>query len=295
MSLEDPVVLACAISGSLADRAQCPAIPYTPEDYAAEARRIVDEGGVHIHIHARHRDGTPSYEVEDFTAIHDAIRAEVDDAAIVNFSTGAVGVSVEKRIAYLRACLPEVAAVNMGSMNYAKYSSRRKEFVFEMVFANPFDEIIALLEAMRGLGIKPEHECFDLGHVGSLWPLIDMGILAPPLHADFVMGVLGGVPPTAANLAAMADNLPEGVPAHWGVIGISRAQWPMVAAALSLGGSIRVGLEDNLYLPNGEMARSNGDLVATGRQMIREAGRRPATVQEAQALLGLPSRALAGS
>jgi uncharacterized protein (DUF849 family) len=296
MSLEDPVVLTCAISGSLADRAQCPAIPYTPEDYAAEARRIVDEGGVHIHIHARHRDGTPSYEVDDFTAIHDAIRAEVSDAAIVNFSTGTVGVSVDKRIAYLRACPPEVAAVNMGSMNYAKYSSRRKEFVFKMVFANPFDEIIELLQAMRELGIKPEHECFDLGHVGSLWPLIDMGILAPPLHADFVMGVLGGVPPTAANLAAMADNLPEGVPAHWGVIGISRAQWPMVAAALSLGGSIRVGLEDNLYLPDGEMARSNGDLVATGRQMILGAGRRRATVEEARALLGLQSRALpAGS
>jgi 3-keto-5-aminohexanoate cleavage enzyme len=296
MSLEDPVVLTCAISGSLADRAQCPAIPYTPEDYAAEARRIVDEGGVHIHIHARHRDGTPSYEVEDFTAIHDAIRAEVGDAAIVNFSTGTVGVSVEKRIAYLRACPPEVAAVNMGSMNYAKYSSRRKEFVFQMVFANPFDEIIALVEAMREIGIKPEHECFDLGHVGSLWPLIDMGILAPPIHADFVMGVLGGVPPTPSNLAAMADNLPEGVPAHWGVIGISRAQWPMVAAALTLGGSIRVGLEDNLYLPDGEMARSNGDLVATGRDMIREAGRRPATVEEARGLLGIRSRALpAGS
>src|SRR6202046_5212705 len=98
MSLEDPVVLACAISGSLADRAQCPAIPYTPEDYAAEARRIVDEGGVHIHIHARHPEGTPSYEVDAFTAIHDAIRAEVGDAAIVNFSTGAVGVSVQKRL-----------------------------------------------------------------------------------------------------------------------------------------------------------------------------------------------------
>lgn len=291
MSVEDPVVLTCAISGTLADRAQCPAIPYTPEDYATEARRIVDEGGVHIHIHARHRDGTPSYEIEDFAAIHDAIRAEVGDAAILNFSTGTVGVSVEKRLAYLRACPPEVAALNMGSMNYAKYSPRRKEFVFKMVFANPFDEILELLTAMQELGIKPEHECFDLGHVGSLWPLIDMGALTPPLHVDFVMGVLGGVPPTAANLAVMADNLPVGVDAHWGVIGISRAQWPMVAAALSLGGSIRVGLEDNLYLPNGDMARSNGDLVATGRRMILEAGRRPATVEQARALLGITAPA----
>ncbi len=102
MSLEDPVVITCSISGSLANREQCPAIPYTPEEYAAEARRIVDEGGVHIHIHARTPDGAPSYEVEDFRAISDAIRGEVGDAAIVNFSTGAMGVPVAKRIAYLR-------------------------------------------------------------------------------------------------------------------------------------------------------------------------------------------------
>jgi 3-keto-5-aminohexanoate cleavage enzyme len=290
MALDDPVVITCSISGSLANREQCPAIPYTPAEYAAEARRIVDEGGVHIHIHARRPDGAPSYEVEDFQAISDAIRGEVGDAVIINFSTGAMGVSMEKRIAYLRAVRPEVAALNMGSMNYAKYSERRKEFVFKAVFANPFDEIIEFLEVMRELGIKPEHECFDVGHVGSLWPLIDMGVLDPPLHADFVMGVTGGVPPTARNLAVMADNLPDGKH-HWGVIGISRVQWTLVAAALTLGGSIRVGLEDNFYLPDGDMARSNGDLIAKARQMTIDAGRRPATVEEARALLHVPSRA----
>src|SRR5436190_16745638 len=248
MALDDPVVITCAISGTIANRDQCPAIPYTPEEYAAEARRIVDEGGVHIHIHARTREGGPSYEIEDFQAIKDAIRDEVGDAAIINFSTGTIGVPVAKRVAYLEACLPEVAALNMGSMNYAKYSAKRKDFVFKFVFANPFEEIIELLEAMRRLGIKPEHECFDVGHVGSLAPLVDMGLLLAPLHADFVMGVVGGVPATARNLAAMADNLPaaasrEDAPAHWGVIGISRDQWMLVAAALTLGGSIRVGLE----------------------------------------------------
>ena len=294
MSLEDPVVITCSISGSLANRDQCPAIPYTPEEYAAEARRIVDEGGVQIHIHARKPDGTPSYEVEDFRAIHDAIRAEVGDGVIMNFSTGAIGVPLDKRIEYLRAVPPEVAAVNMGSMNYAKYSRTRKDFVFKAVFPNPFDEIIELLKALNELGIKPEHECFDLGHVGSLWPLIDMGVLHPPLHVDFVMGVIGGVPPTARNMAAMADNLPEGRH-HWGVIGISREQWMLVASALTLGGSVRVGLEDNFYLPNGEMARSNGDLIAKARQMAEDAGRRPATVEEARALLGVRPRAEAAA
>jgi 3-keto-5-aminohexanoate cleavage enzyme len=290
MSVNEPAIITCAISGAIANRDQCPAIPYTPEEYGAEARRIVDEGGVHIHIHARTPDGAPSYEVEDFAAIRDAIRAEVGDAAIINFSTGTVGVPVEKRIAYLEACRPEVAALNMGSMNYAKYSRSRRDFVFKFVFTNPFDEIIELLEAMRRLGIKPEHECFDLGHVGSLAPLVDMGLLEAPLHADFVMGVVGGVPATARNVSAMADNMPEPigtVPHHWAVIGIGRDQWRMVAAALTLGGSIRVGLEDNFYLPDGEMARSNGDLVAKARQLTQDCGRRPATVEEARDMLGI--------
>jgi 3-keto-5-aminohexanoate cleavage enzyme len=113
-----------------------------------------------------------------------------------------------------------------------------------------------------------------------------MGLLDAPLHADFVMGVVGGVPATALNLAAMARNLPEGRH-HWGVIGIGREQWMLVAAALTLGGSIRVGLEDNFYLPDGRMARSNGELIAKARQMCEDAGRRPATVDEARALLGI--------
>ena len=288
MSVEDPVVLTCAISGVLANREQCPAIPYTPAEYAAEARRIVDEGGVMIHIHARTPDGRPSFEVENYRAIAEAIRAEVGDAAIVNFSTGAVGVSVQKRVAYLRECRPEVAALNMGSMNYAKYSRSRRDFVFKMVFANPFEEIVALLEAMNELHIKPEHECFDIGHVGSLEPLIHMGVLHPPLHVDCIMGVTGGIPPSARNLAAMVDNIPPG--SHWGVIGISRQQWLLVAAALTLGGSVRVGLEDNLYLPSGEMAGSNGELIAQARRMAEEVGRRPATVAEARAMLNIAQR-----
>ena len=294
MSVEDPVIITCAISGAIANREQCPAIPYAPEEYAAEARRVVDEGGVHIHIHARAPDGTPSYEVEDFLAIRDAIRDAVGDAVIVNFSTGTVGVPVDKRIAYLEAGRPEVAALNMGSMNYAKYSRSRKEFVFKFVFANPFDEIVELLEAMRRLGIKPEHECFDVGHVGSLAPLVDMGLLEAPLHADFVMGVVGGIPASARNLAVMAENLAQvprrvetGLEHHWSVIGIGRDQWSLVAASLALGGSIRVGLEDNFYLPSGNMARSNGDLIAKARQMTEDAGRRPATVEEARQLLGI--------
>jgi 3-keto-5-aminohexanoate cleavage enzyme len=288
---EDPCIITCSISGAVASREQCPAIPYTPDEYAAEAKRAVDEGCSMIHIHARTPEGVPSYEVEDFRAITEAILSAVDDV-IVNYSTGAIGVPVEKRIEYLRELRPDVAALNMGSMNYAKYSARRKDFVFKAVFENSFDTIIAFLTAMNELGIRPEHECFDSGHVANLDPLIDMGLLSEPLQIDCVMGVNGGIRPTPKNLVHMAEQVPGGAEGrnNWGVIGISRDQWRLVAAAAALGGNVRVGLEDNFYLPDGEMARSNGDLIARARRMVEDAGRRVASVAEARELLGTPKR-----
>jgi len=288
---EDPVIVSCSISGAVANREQCSAIPYTPEEYAAEARRIVDEGGSQIHIHARTPEGVPSYEVEDFRAITEAIRGEVDDV-IINYSTGAIGVPVAKRIEYLRELRPDVAALNMSSMNYAKYSKRRKDFVFKAVFENSFDTIIEFLRAMRDIGIKPEHECFDAGHIANLDPLLDMGLLSEPLQISLVMGVNGGIRPNARNVALMSDQIPGGPEGRnqWQVIGISREQWKLIGAALALGGNARAGLEDNFYLPNGEMAKSNGELIAKVRQMAEDMGRRAASVAEARELLGVPRK-----
>jgi 3-keto-5-aminohexanoate cleavage enzyme len=291
---EDPAIVTCSISGAVANREQCPAIPYTPEEYAAEAKRAVDEGATMIHIHARTPEGVPSFEIEDFRAITEAIRGAVDDV-IVNYSTGAIGVPIEKRIAYLRELRPDVAALNMSSMNYAKYSSRRKEFVFNTVFENSFDTIVEFLTAMNEIGIRPEHECFDSGHLANLYPLIDMGLLSEPLQIDCVMGVTGGILPTPRNLSHMADQVPGGPEGrnNWGVIGISRDQWRLVAASAALGGNVRVGLEDNFYLPDGSMARSNGDLIARARRIVEDIGRRVATVGEARELLGAPRRTAA--
>jgi 3-keto-5-aminohexanoate cleavage enzyme len=292
---EDPAVITCSISGTVANRDQCPAIPYTPEEYGEEARRAVEEGAVMIHIHARRPDGMPSYEIEDFRAITEAIRSQAGDDVIINYSTGAIGIPLEKRIAYLHELRPDIAALNMGSMNYAKYSRRRRDFVFKAVFENSFDTIVTLVEAMTELGIRPEHECFDSGHVANLDPLLDMDLLTEPLQISCVMGVTGGIRPTARNLAHLSDQIPGGAegPNNWGVIGVSRDQWRLVAAAAALGGNVRVGLEDNFYLPNGDMARSNGDLIAKARQMVEDVGRRPATVAEARAMLGVPGRAAA--
>ncbi len=290
--VDKPVIVTNSISGAVANRDQCSAIPYTPEEYAAEARRVVDEGAAMIHIHARTPDGTPSYEIEDFQAITQAILAEVDDV-IINYSTGAIGVSLEKRVDYLRALKPDVAALNMGSMNYAKYSKTRKDFVFGFVFENSFDTITTLLRAMNEEGIRPEHECFDSGHIANLDPLLDMGILSEPLQVSCVMGVTGGIRPNAKNLEHMRDQIPP-VDHNWGVIGVSRQQWELLEASLRLGGNIRVGVEDNFYLPDGTMVDSNGQLVAKAVEMVKESGRRVATVAEAREMLGTPKREVAG-
>jgi uncharacterized protein (DUF849 family) len=290
----DPVIISCSISGAIANREQCPAIPYTPEEYAAEARRAVDEGASQIHIHARTPDGVPSYEIEDFQAITRAILDEVGDV-IVNYSTGAIGVPIAKRVEYLRALTPDVAALNMSSMNYAKFSKRRNDFVFKAVFENSFDTIIEFLTEMRELGIKPEHECFDAGHVANLDPLIAMGLVTEPHQISLVMGVTGGIRPTTRNIPFMAEQIPGGpdTGANWQVIGVSRDQWKLLGTSLALGGNVRAGLEDNLYLPSGEMARSNGELIAKARQMAEDIGRRAATVAEAREMLGLKERSQA--
>jgi uncharacterized protein (DUF849 family) len=177
-------------------------------------------------------------------------------------------------------------------MNYAKYSRRRKDFVFKTVFENSFDTIIEFLTAMRELHVKPEHECFDAGHIANLDPLVDMGLLEEPLNVSLVIGVHGGIRPNARNVAMMADQIPGGPegPNNWQVIGISRDQWRLVGAALALGGNVRTGLEDNLYLPSGEMAKSNGELIGKARQMAEDVGRRAATVAEAREMLGVPRR-----
>lgn len=287
MGLENKVVLTCALTGIAANRAQCEAIPYTPAEIGEEARRAHEAGAAVAHIHAREDDGAPSFRKERYAEIMAEVRAR--SPVLINFSTGAIGIPMEDRVAHIRDLRPEIGALNMGSMNYAKFSAKRKEFVFDFVFQNPFKDIIFLLREMQAGGVKPELECFDLGHIGNCSPLIEMGLLRPPLQFSLIMGVLGGVPPTTRNLVAMVENLPAG--AAWEVIGISHLQWRLLAAGLSLGGNIRVGLEDNFYLPTGEMARSNGDLAAAGTRLARELGRQTASVDEAREMLALGARA----
>jgi 3-keto-5-aminohexanoate cleavage enzyme len=279
----DVVVLTCALTGVLANRKQCPAIPYTPEEIGEEARRAYEAGAVVTHIHARNDDGSPTFSPQVFARIKEEVRKR--SPILLNFSTGVLGDDIRDPVATIQQVRPQIAALNMGTMNYAKYSATKKSFVFDMVFENKYEKIIRFLKAMNEAGVKPELECFDSGHTAGIRPLLDMGILKEPLQFSFIVNVLGGIPPLVESLQLQTKIMPPG--SEWEVIGISHCQWRMLATALVLGGNIRCGLEDHLYLPNGDMAKSNGELCEVAARMTRDVGRRLATVEEARAILSL--------
>ncbi len=282
----DLCIITCALTGVLADRRQCPSIPYTPEEIGEEARRAYEAGAAVVHIHARTDDGKPTFAPATFARIREEVRKRCP--VILNFSTGTMLDDVSDQCTYIRESRPEIAALNMGTMNYAKYSAKRKAFVFDIVFPNTYAKIIRLLEAMNAAGVKPELECFDTGHTAGIAPLLDMGVLRPPLQFSFIVNVLGGIPPMIESLQLQTRIMPAG--SEWEVIGISACQWRMIAAALVMGGNIRCGLEDHFYLPDGTMARSNGELVEVAARMVRDVGRKVASVDQARAILGLGAR-----
>ena len=287
----DLCVITCALTGVLANRAQCPGIPYTPVEIAEEAKRAYDAGAAAVHIHARNDDGSPTFSPATFAKIKEEIEKRCP--IILNFSTGTILEDVSDQCQYIRESRPAIAALNMGTMNYSKYSEKRKSFVFDMVFPNTYGKIMKLLATMNESGVKPELECFDTGHTHGIWPLLDMGILREPLQFSFILNVLGGIPPTVESLQLQTKIMPAG--SEWEVIGISKCGWRMIGAALVLGGNIRAGLEDNLYLPSGEMARSNGDLIDVAARMCRDVGRKVATVDEAKKILALDAFAPSGA
>jgi 3-keto-5-aminohexanoate cleavage enzyme len=287
MTARDPdlCVITCALTGVLANRGQCAAIPYTPSEIADEAKRAYDAGASVVHIHARNDDGSPTFSPAVFARIKEEVQKRCP--ILLNFSTGTITEDVTEQTTTIRESRPDIAALNMGTMNYAKYSDKRKSFVFDMVFPNTYSKIQKMLTAMNEAGVKPELECFDAGHTQGITPLLDMGVLAPPLQFSFIVGVLGGIPPLVESLQLQTKIMPAG--SEWEVIGIGRCGWRMAATALVLGGNVRVGLEDNFYLPSGEMARSNGDLVEVAARMTRDVGRKVATVEQAREILAIDS------
>jgi 3-keto-5-aminohexanoate cleavage enzyme len=268
----DPVVITVAPSGAEVTRDQTPYLPVTPEEIADEVVRSAAEGAAVVHIHARGDDGRPSTEPDVLRRIRDLIRERVD--VVINMSTGAeVGMTHHDRIRVLDA-EPEIASLNLGSMNFG-----------DLLFDNPPDLIRALATRMRDERVRPELEAYDVGMVATAERLLAEELLVEPLLYNFVMGVPGGIPPTAANLLTMLANRPQ--PGPWTATGIARHELPLGTLATVLGGHVRVGFEDNIYLRRGELAKSNADLVTRARRIAEELERPVATPDEARRILGV--------
>jgi 3-keto-5-aminohexanoate cleavage enzyme len=283
----EPAVVTCALTGVLTDPAQHP-VPVTPEQMAAEAKAAWDAGATVVHLHYRRQEPgmgrLPSWEPQVAKDIVDAVRAACP-GLLINSSTGVVGDDLSGPLAVLDAVRPEIAALNAGSLNYLKVRSDGRWAWPPMLFDNPVPKVERFAQKMHELGITPECECFDTGIVRSVAMFQEVGLLRAPVHVSLVMGVESGMPADPRWLPLLLEHLPAG--ARWQTIGIGRREvWPLHQRAAELGGDVRTGLEDTFYLPDGERASSNGQLVAALVKLLRDVGREPATPAQARAAYG---------
>lgn len=270
----NPALLTAAIVGAETTRAQNPALPITAQEIGVEAARCQEEGASVLHLHVREPDGRPSQSRELFARAIEEIRKRSD--LIIQTSTGgAVGMSAQER-AQPVALRPEMATLNCGTLNFG-----------DEVFENPFPVMRELARTIRDAGVVPELELYELGHFDNALVLEREGLLSRPFHVQFVLGVRGGLQPSEARLRFLVSELPEGT--HWGVAGIGRHQLPLVRLGLELGGNVRVGLEDNVYLRKAVLASGSWALCREARLIADQTGRALATPAEARRLLGLRS------
>ncbi|MBM4396717.1 MAG: 3-keto-5-aminohexanoate cleavage protein [Deltaproteobacteria bacterium] len=270
---DTPLVITAAICGAEVTKDQCPAVPYSADELAAEAERCFAEGARVIHLHVRRPDGTPTQDRETFRAAIDAILARVPEAIIQPSTGGAVGMTVEERTAPLDLD-PVFCSLTTGSCNFGNE-----------VFVNTFPVVEAIAGKARAHGTRVEIEVFDAGFVDNALALVKRGVLEPPLHFDFVLGVPGAMTGTEDRLAFLLSTIPAG--STWTVAGIGRFELPLARASIARGGHVRVGLEDNVFVSRGVQAKGSWELVRLVAAMAADAGRPIATPAEARSLLRL--------
>jgi 3-keto-5-aminohexanoate cleavage enzyme len=271
--MPEPVILTAAVVGAEVMRAQSPWVPYTPAEVAQAAVDAWRAGAAAVHLHARWPDGRASQEAVHFREIVDRIRAAGCDAVIQCSTGGAVGMSVDERLGSL-VDGAEMGTLNLGTMNFG-----------DGVFVNARPDIVKIAGRLREKGLAAECEVYDAGMLDTLRWLLAKGYLVGPYHVQFVLGVPGGMAANERNLRFLLEGLPE--PAHWTGAGVGRAQLELAALALRLGGHVRVGLEDNLYLSKGVLAKGSHELVEAAVRLAREAAREPASPAVARRILGI--------
>ena len=300
------IIISCPITGSIHVPSQSPHLPYTPADIAQSAIQAAKAGAAILHLHARHPEtGRPSSDPAHWAGFLPTIAQSTD--AVINMTTGGSAImTLDQRLAAPKANAPEMCSLNMGSMNFALYPmlARIKHFKFDwekpflensddVVFKNtPRDIANVLTEMGQQRGARFEFECYDIGHLTMLKHFVDRGLIKAPIFIQFVFGVLGGMAPEAETLILLkrtADRL-FGDSYQFSVLAAGRAQIPMATMSAAMGGHVRVGLEDNLYIGKGRLAESNAQQVTLIREIVERLGREVASPDEARAILHLKGR-----
>jgi uncharacterized protein (DUF849 family) len=306
-NLSNKVIITCAVTGSIHTPTMSDKLPITPKQIGTSAIEAAKAGAAILHLHARDpQDGRPSPDPKLFMQFLPRIAAECD--AVVNITTGgSVKMTVDERLAAPVLASPEMCSLNMGTMNFALYpmATRYKDWKYDWeesylvnsddnIFRNTFRDIERIYKTLgEGHGTKFEHECYDVGHLYNLAHCLDRGLFKPPVFLQLIFGILGGIGPDMENLMFMkktADKL-FGDQYSWSVLAAGRFQMPFATQASMMGGHVRVGLEDSLFIGRGKLADSNAQQVAKIRHIIEELGMEAATPDEARELLGLKGRA----
>lgn len=273
----EKLIITAAICGAEVTKGHNPAVPYTVEEIVREAKSAVDAGAAIVHLHVREDDGTPTQSKARFKECIDAILKECPDVILIPSTGGAVGMTAEERLQPTEL-MPEMATLDCGTCNFG-----------DDVFENTMPMMRAFGKRMMENNIKPEYECFEMGHLDTVLNMARKGeVPGAPMQFNFVLGVQGCTPATVQNLAWMVNQIPAG--STWTATGIGRNAFTMAAAAIVMGGNVRVGFEDNLNLSRGVPAKSNGELVAKVVRLAKELGREVATSAEAREILGLKKR-----
>ncbi len=301
--MANKIIINCAITGAIHTPTMSPYLPIQPEDIARQAVDAAKAGATTVHIHVRDpKDGRPSTDVSLFGKVIDLIKAE-SDVIICTTTGGGLGMTVEERVAVVPKYKPELASCNMGSINFALFPilNKLKEFKYDweegylamtkdFIFRNTFQDLEKVTTIMKENGTKPELEIYDVGHLNNAAFLLNNGLVKPPLYLQFVMGILGGIPATIENLIFLkesADRLLGKDNYVYSAFGAGKMEYPICTTSVLLGGHCRVGLEDNLYLGKGVMAKTNAEMVEKMRRIIEEFSLEVATPEEGREILGL--------
>ena len=271
------LIITAAICGAEVTKEQNPAVPYTVEEIVREAKSAVDAGAAIVHLHVREDDGTPTQNKARFKECIDAILKECPDVILIPSTGGAVGMTAEERLQPTEL-FPEMATLDCGTCNFG-----------DDVFENTMPMMRAFGQRMMENNIKPEYECFEMGHLDTVLNMAKKGqVPGAPMQFNFVLGVPGCTPATIPNLCWLVNSIPAG--STWTATCIGRHQFTLAAAAIAMGGNVRVGFEDSIYIEKGVLAKSNGEMVAKVVRMAKELGREIATSAEAREILGLKPR-----